>query len=112
MAEKLSLIWHASFEEKLKAAIRWSRFHFGERTAGKFYRRIIEESNRLTFAPYIGGVEPLLDGFPIEYRSLVVHKHFKVVYYVDEANALVHIVDMWDVRREPTMLRQGFDDLM
>ena len=44
-------------------------------------------------------VEELLSGRPLEYRSLLVHPHFKLIYYIDEAKATVYVVDMWDVRQ-------------
>jgi hypothetical protein len=48
--------------------------------------------------PLLGKREFLLeDRRDHVYRSLLVHKHFKVVYYIDES----YIVALWDVRREP-----------
>ena len=50
----------------------------------------------------MGLVEPLLEGRNKVYRSLVIHKLYKLVYYVDEET--IYIADLWDVRRDPDRL--------
>lgn len=37
-------------------------------------------------------------------RTLLVHKLFKLVYYVDEKKSVLYIVSLWDVRRDPSTL--------
>ena len=49
--------------------------------------------------PRLGIAEPLLAGRKREYRSIVVHKLFKLVYYVKDET--VYIAALWDTRREP-----------
>lgn len=39
------------------------------------------------------------------YRGIVIHKHCKIIYYVED-NTL-HIADLWDTRREPKVLVQS-----
>lgn len=47
--------------------------------------------------------EPLLKGKRNVYHSFIVGKHNKVIYTID-SNRKVIIVDMWDMRREPSTL--------
>ena len=49
--------------------------------------------------PCIGLREPLMAERPEGFRSVVVHRNCKLVYYVD--GDTVYIADVWDTRREP-----------
>lgn len=61
----------------------------------------------------MGKVEPLLVGRAYEYRSLVVHEHFKMIYRVDDACDIIYIIDFRDVRQEPqTLTNRGRDVAM
>ena len=73
--------------------------HFGKRAAEKTHARIVEALHLLAANPRLGVAEPLLAGRKRQYRSLVVHKLFKLVYYVKD-NTL-YIAALWDTRREP-----------
>ena len=46
----------------------------------------------------------LLSGKKYRYRSLRVRPHFKLIYFVDEPRAELHVVDFWDTRRDPNQL--------
>lgn len=39
-------------------------------------------------------------------RSLVVHEHFKLIYYIDLPHNTLYIADLWDTRREPSRLAE------
>lgn len=54
--------------------------------------------------PYLGSKELLLEGRKKEYRSIVVHPHYKEIYYISKKRNTIYIVDLWDVRREPKAL--------
>ena len=43
------------------------------------------------------------------FGSLSVRPHFKLIYYVDEARAELHIVDFWDMRRDTARLVDDLD---
>lgn len=65
--------------------------------------------NRLYFSakplktfPFAGPIEPLLKNRRMVYRSLVVEKHFKLIYCVE--NKDVFIMSVWDTRRNPDFL--------
>ena len=75
--------------------------HFGKRAAEKTHARIVEALHLLAANPRLGVEEPLLAGRKRQYRSLVVHKLFKLVYYVKD-NTL-YIAALWDTRREPAV---------
>ena len=72
---------------------------FGAKSALLFAKNIQGWEIRIANNPQIGFVEPLLRSYPQEFRSIVVHKFCKIIYYI-EGN-VVHIADLWDSRREP-----------
>ena len=66
----MQVTWNKKALTQLDAVMKYGRQEFGERTGRKR-----------------------------EYRSIVVHKLFKLVYYVKDD--ILHIAALWDTRREP-----------
>lgn len=52
--------------------------------------------------PYAGAIEPFLANRKKSYRSLVVEKHFKLIYYIEKG--ILFITSVWDTRRDPDYL--------
>ena len=63
------------------------------------YNQILEEIELLKIQPYMAALEPLLSGRAYPYRGLVIHRLFKVIYYVEEDTIVV--ADVWDCRQNP-----------
>lgn len=80
---------------------------FGHKASQGFYQKIQQASNILSTFPFIGKKEPWLLDCPVPYRSIVVNRLNKIVYYID--NDTIKIVDFWDVRREPKELVEGLE---
>ena len=49
--------------------------------------------------PSLGKIEPLLADRSRLYRSVVLTRQNKIIYYIQDDT--VYIVDFWDTRREP-----------
>ena len=47
----------------------------------------------------VGSLEPLLQHRSIPYRSIVINKLNKLIYYIE--NETIIVADFWDTRREP-----------
>jgi plasmid stabilization system protein ParE len=73
-----------------------------ENAAIKIVNRLYYSAGTLKTFPNAGAIEPLLDGFSVCFRSLVVEKHFKLIYYTDENR--VYITEVWDTRQNPYRL--------
>lgn len=101
---QVSVIWRKRAERQLDIATTHGYELFGERIAGKFYWQIKKYSNLLASHPHLGAIDPLLENRRRTYRSLVVHEHFKLVYYIDDKREILYIVALWDTRREPSTL--------
>lgn len=97
--------WRKQAETQLAKEVRYCQQHFGARIALRFIDSVDKQVKLLSTQPYIGIIEPLLAGRKRhQYRSLVVHEHFKLIYYIDQPNDILYIADLWDTRREPSRL--------
>lgn len=79
---------------------------FGPKAADNMKHRIEYSAELLALNPHMGKLEPELTGITYEYRSFVVHEHFKMIYRLDEERDTIYIVHFWDVRREPQTLKE------
>ena len=95
----MQVTWNKKALTQLDAVMRYGSQEFGERTTQRLYARIMSYEPLLAANPRLGVAEPLLAGRKREYRSIVVHKLFKLVYYVK--GDTIYIAALWDTRREP-----------
>lgn len=107
MAMQISVVWRKRAERQLEIASTQGYKLFGERVAGKFYWQTKRQAHLLASHPHLGAIEALLEDRQRAYRSLVVHEHFKLVYYIDEKKDILYIVALWDTRREPATLTRS-----
>lgn len=77
----MRVVWNKKAEHHLNAIINYSIDTFGERVAKR---------------------ELLLEDMPIAYRSLVVHKHYKLIYHIEAET--IYITALFDTRRDPASL--------
>lgn len=82
---------------------RYIRREFGKKSKDSFLQKVRETRQLLADNPYLGSVEPLLAGRTQTYRSVVVGRQSKMVYYTEKDN-VIYVVAFWDVRREPQAL--------
>lgn len=95
----MRVVWNRKAEYHLNAIINYSIETFGERVAKRLYRRIKENDARLAANPNLGKRELLLEDMPIVYRSLVVHKHYKLIYHIEAET--IYVAALFDTRRDP-----------
>ncbi|MBC8600500.1 type II toxin-antitoxin system RelE/ParE family toxin [Parabacteroides acidifaciens] len=98
----MQIIWTEQARQQVKSAMDYCKATFGTRILIRFSGQLKADIVRLGKNPFMGLVEPLLEGRNKVYRSLVIHKLYKLVYYVDEET--IYIADLWDVRRDPDRL--------
>jgi plasmid stabilization system protein ParE len=72
---------------------------FGERIRQEFMDDMEQAVLALADMPTMGKQEPLFAHRKQEYRSIIVRRMNKVVYYVK--GDTLHIAAFWDTRREP-----------
>lgn len=96
--------WFPDAKNVMKQTASYIQTQFGAISCKIFLREMVRIEKLLRENPNLGYVEPLLSNLPKTYRSIVVRKLNKIVYYVDDDT--IYIVDFWDVRREPRKQRE------
>lgn len=106
----MRVIWQESVQCDIETAFLEGLARFGEKVAKRFFVHIWDYDARLATFPYMGKVEYFLSGSSKEYRSLVVHNHYKLIYRVSEEEDTVYVVALWDTRRNPQDMDADLSD--
>ena len=97
----MTLIWDEKAEESLLQISDYIYLNFGEQSETKFQQEVLHTTNQLLNNPNMCALDPLLAGRSHAYRSTIINRHSKMVYYVDETSETIRIAAFWDCRREP-----------
>lgn len=95
----MRIVWSEKARDALRSTALYIRDTFGERSKESFLREIRQTCILLEKTPDMGQREILLMECPEQYRSLVVGRLNKIVYYINGEQ--IEIVALWDTRREP-----------
>jgi len=76
-----------------------------EDVAACVYNDILDEIGVLESFPQMAVVESFLSDCGKVFRSLVVMKHYKVIYYIEKEENTVYIATIWDCRQNPEKLK-------
>ena len=100
--------WTTEFEEQLGYYIGNARMEYGRSTAKRWAKEIAAIERRLIDYPTSYALESLLLGRTEMYRQcLLMSRRFKLIYYYDEIEDIVHLIDIWDTRMDPkTLIRR------
>ena len=82
-------------------------FKENKKIAINTYNTILNEIDFLVKHPKMAAIESLLEDFPHTYRSLVVMRKYKVIYFIE--NEIIHISAIWDCRQNPDSLVEEFE---
>jgi plasmid stabilization system protein ParE len=97
------VIWTPNAEKRLDEI-----YCFYEAKSKQVARKLIADLRNATQVlvafPYMAMIESNLTGNRETYRSLVVRRFFKVIYYVE--NDTVYIFTVWDCRQNPGKMRE------
>ena len=101
----MNIVWTETALNSLEAiyyyTLSWSQ---NRRMASTLSDLLVKSCLILIKNPYAGPLESSLEDQVEVYRSLVVHKYYKLVYRVLEETQTVEIAAVWDVRRSPQVL--------
>lgn len=90
------------FLNEAKAVALYISENFGKQYAREFSANLQQDVLHITQYPEASAPEPLLRGKQIVYRSKIVSKHNKAIYYIK--GDTIYFVDLWDMRRHPDNL--------
>ena len=100
--------WTPTAKKQWRKTAIYVQKKFGDKTRDAFMKEVLQTSLLLGDHPEMGKVEPYLAGLPRAYRSVVVNRLNKIVYYAD--SNIVYIVAFWDTRREPNAQARQVND--
>lgn len=102
----MTILWHKQARQDLKQALVYCRRKFGRDAAEQFADNIKQQVQLLSTQPYIGQKEDLLPVAETEIRRLVVHKYYKLLYWIDAAEENIVITSLWHTRQNPGRLSE------
>lgn len=90
-------------KQEIRRTASYIQKEFGKISKNNFLQSIRLTRKLIGANPYLGPKEQSLDELPGNYRSIVVNNLNKIVYSIKEDHILIE--DLWDVRREPNLLK-------
>lgn len=101
----MRVIWLRRAENALHHTEEYILREFGTRACNHFLREIEGVSYLLERMPELGHYEPILSEYKQGYRSIVINRLTKLIYYIHEDDII--IAALWDTRREPKSLAKN-----
>lgn len=98
----MNCLWTPRAQAELRKVVDYLIDNFGVRAALAFIDRVEEKDRWLAENPTMARPEPLLCNRKTLYRSIIVKEYSKLILFTDEKGT--HIVDIWDMRRNPDAL--------
>ncbi len=99
----VKVIWQQTAQDDLRDICFYYRYvKLAPKVAEKIKKTAFETVRILEKFPHSGTKEPSLAAEDIEFRYLVLLRHYKIIYFID-AN-VCHIVTVWDCRNNPHIL--------
>lgn len=97
--------WTVNFMQQLNYYIENASIEYGKSTAMRWADEVAAIEQRLKIYPTSYTPESLLADKNLLYRRChLMHRRFKLIYYFDDAEDMVHLVDIWDTRMDPKAL--------
>lgn len=99
----MKVIWMPFAQNEIRKTARYINKEFGKDSRDQFVNEVRNVSRLLGDNPNLDKPEPLLSDYEKEYRSYVMNHLNKIIYWI--AGNHIEVVDLWDVRRDPTALK-------
>jgi len=101
----LTVRWTRFAEKKLEDIYQYYRLKASPNVAKKLASKIVQSSLKLRDHPNVGTIEPLLADRPQSFRY-IIHNYYKIIYWVNESDNFIEIVNVFDCRRNPDMIQK------
>jgi plasmid stabilization system protein ParE len=95
----MTIRWHKRAAAQLHQVEDYVLRDFGERIRQEFMDEVEQAVLELSEMPTMGKLDPLFAHRKLTYRSFIVRRLNKIIYYVKDD--VLHIAAFWDTRREP-----------
>jgi plasmid stabilization system protein ParE len=97
---ELKIFWTDFSQKELEKVYEYYREKAGVKIAKKLIIGIYNATLKLKNQPKIGQVEELLKHRKEEFRYLV-HKNYKIIYWINNEKNQIEINDVFDTRQNP-----------
>ena len=94
----MKIHWHELAYTALYEVEDYIFNRFGEKTRQEFMYDVDQAVLALTKMPEMGIIDPLFEHRHETYRSIIVRRLNKIIYYVKDDT--LHIAGFWDARRD------------
>jgi len=94
----MKLIWDNKAMEEFQHVAGYIKRSFGVKRKNVFLREVRHAVEMLVVNPYMGALDPNLSDRSKSYRSILINRLNKMVYYVDDD--VLTIIAFWDCRRD------------
>ena len=95
----MKIHWHKRAADALHQVEEYILQEFGEKVRREFMDEVDQAVLALSDMPTMGKIDPLFVHRRQTYRSIVIRRLNKLVYYAK--GDAIHIAAFWDTRREP-----------
>jgi len=102
----MEINWRPQAQEALYGIYRFYSVK-NQKAAERIINAILEAVDKLSIFPKMAPVEDMLSGLANEYRSMVVRRLFKVIYFINESTDEIVVVTIFDCRQNPSKLRRS-----
>lgn len=103
----MKVIWLDRAETALRHTEKYILQEYGEIVRDRFMQEVKDVAYLLEKMPELGHFEPLLSDYGQGYRSIVINRLNKLIYYIKDNTVL--IAAFWDTRREPKAQAQRIE---
>lgn len=99
------IVWREKAEQLFWAFVEYAGLEFGKTTAQRWQKERKAIEWRLERFPESYPPEELLWRNDIIHRRChIMNRRFKIIYHYDKVKDTVHVVDIWDTKRNPSAL--------
>jgi plasmid stabilization system protein ParE len=102
---ELNIFWTQFAEDELEGIYKYYRRKAGVVISKRIVKEIYNEALILKKQPELGQIEELLKNRKEEFRYLV-HKNYKLIYWVNIEKNQVEITDVFDTRQNPPKIKR------
>lgn len=97
---ELNVVWSKFSQDEYLKVLTYVHDEFGLKAAKELQANVNRWVKRIACNPEISAPEEFLKNETHQYRSKIVGKYNKLVYWYDSTT--IYISDFWDMRRDPS----------
>lgn len=97
MVSDYLLFWYKRAYNDYLAIYEWYKNNRGVKSANKFKNDINKTIDLIVLNPFIGSLDENSQERKLEYRSLLIHPYYRIIYYLKDQT--IYIVSIRDNRR-------------